>query len=145
METRVSRQWTPAFRKLPEFEPRATLYTWIAHICVNLCYQRLHKRKKALASEEEALEQAASALSESRQAEKEEREGRDSRIGLLRRLIETMGEKCRRILELRDFKGESYVAICKTLKMPLGTVMSQLARCRETLRKMVQSSPGGNL
>lgn len=134
-----------AFRKLPEFEPRSTLYTWIAHICVNLCYQRLHKRHKALVTEAEALEQAASSMAETRQEEKEEQEGKDRIIGLLRRLIETMGEKCRRILDLRDLKGESYVSICKALKVPMGTVMSQLARCRDTLRKMVQSSLGGNL
>jgi RNA polymerase sigma factor (sigma-70 family) len=84
-------------------------------------------------------------MAETRQEEKEEQEGKDWIIGLLRRLIETMSEKCRRILDLRDLQGESYVAICKALKVPMGTVMSQLARCRDTLRKMIQSSLGENL
>src|ERR1700690_1053259 len=45
-----------AFKKLEGFEFRSSLYTWLAHICVNLCYERLRKRKKVLATEAVDLE-----------------------------------------------------------------------------------------
>lgn len=134
-----------AFQKLPQFEPRSSLYTWIAHICVNLCYQRLHKRQKALLAEKESLEEMAATLSEKEQEKREDEDDRRGMLNLLERLMQTMSEKCRQILDLRDRQGESYIDICKVLKVPIGTVMSQLARCRETLKKMVQSSLGDNL
>ncbi len=126
--------------KLPAFEIRSSLYTWLAHICVNLCYQRLHKRHKSLVNLEEDLEQMTASLAEERQAEKERQDEQKQRLELLDRFLKTMSEKCRQILDLRDKRGETYAAICKALKVPMGTVMSQLARCRETLKKMVQSS-----
>ena len=48
-----------------------------------------------------------------------------------------MGEPCRGLLNLRDSQGKSYALISETLKVPMGTVMSRLARCRETLKQMV--------
>ena len=131
--------------KLATFEPRSTLYTWLAHICVNLCYQRLHKRRKALVTLEEDLDLITAPLAQDLAAEKERKDEQKHRIELVDRLLKTMSEKCRQILDLRDKRGETYVAICKALKVPMGTVMSQLARCRETLKKMVQSSLKENL
>jgi len=129
-----------AFRKLAQFEFRSGLYTWLAHICVNLCYQRIHKRRKQVASLEEDLELMTIPQVQALEAEKQEVDAKARKVAFLDKLIRTMGDKCRKVLELRDRQGESYVSICKTLKVPLGTVMSQLARCRETLRKLAQSS-----
>ena len=39
-----------ALRKLPEFEFKASLNTWLTQICVFLCYKRLHKRHRAVLS-----------------------------------------------------------------------------------------------
>src|SRR6185295_7064955 len=44
------------FKKMGGFEFRSSLYTWLAHICVNLCYERLRGRKRVLASLESDLE-----------------------------------------------------------------------------------------
>jgi len=128
-----------AFQKLPGFEPRSTLYTWIAHICINLCYERIRKRKKVLASLEEDLDQMTASKSQERQTDLDEKKEKQKRIELLKGLVQKMGEKCRGIIERRDFEGQSYADIAKAMKIPIGTVMSQLARCRETLKLMVQS------
>ena len=136
----VQQTFLIALQKLPEFEPRSTLYTWLAHICVNLCYERIRKRKRVLVSLEEELEQLTVPLSQSLEGEKGRKDEEREKIKLLERLIQAMGGKCRKIIELRDRQGESYASIGKVLKIPIGTVMSQLARCRETLKKMLQSS-----
>jgi RNA polymerase sigma-70 factor, ECF subfamily len=133
-----------AFQKLPEFEPRSTLYTWIAHICVNLCYERLRKRKRTLVGMEEDLDQLTASLVHAREEERAQKDEEQSKIKLLDRLIQTMSDKCRKIIELRDRGGTSYAQIGTVLKIPIGTVMSQLARCRETLKKLVESALQGN-
>lgn len=134
-----------AFEKLPEFQPRSTLYTWIAHICVNLCYERLRKRKRVLATLQEELEVLTISLVHAREAEQESQSEQSSKILLMERLLGSMSGKCRRIIELRDRQGKSYAVIGKLLKLPMGTVMSQLARCRETLKSLVIHDREGDL
>jgi RNA polymerase sigma-70 factor (ECF subfamily) len=75
----------------------------------------------------------AAALSEEG-LEKEE-QGR-----LLRAALAGLKEPCKQILELRDIKGASYAQISKLLKLPMGTVMSRLLRCRQVLKQKVQRS-----
>lgn len=52
----VQQTFLIALQKLRAFEFRSSLYTWLDHICVNLCYERLRKRKRELASLSEDLE-----------------------------------------------------------------------------------------
>jgi RNA polymerase sigma-70 factor (ECF subfamily) len=53
----------------------------------------------------------------------------------LRALIADLPENLREVLILRDFGDLSYAQIAETLAIPIGTVMSRLARAREGLRK----------
>jgi RNA polymerase sigma-70 factor (ECF subfamily) len=145
IEDIVQQTFLVAFQKLADFEIRASLYTWIAHICVNMCYERLRQRKRVLASLHEDLEQLTSSLAHSREEEREQEGDQRNQIRMLERLVQTMGEKCRKIIELRDFQGKSYAAIGKVLQLPIGTVMSQLARCRETLKELTRRSLRGEM
>ena len=129
-----------ALEKLPEFEPRSTLYTWLAHICVNLCYERIRKRKRVLATLQEDLEQLTVSLVKTQDHDRDQKDEEGRKIKLMEKLIKTMSEKCRKVVELRDLQGQSYAVMAKALKIPIGTVMSQLARCRETLKELVQHS-----
>ena len=51
---------------------------------------------------------------------------------------EGLGKPCRDLLILRDEGAKSYVEIGEILRVPMGTVMSRLARCRETLKELVR-------
>jgi RNA polymerase sigma-70 factor, ECF subfamily len=53
----------------------------------------------------------------------------------LRRLIAALPEGLRDVLVLREFGDLSYAQIATVLAVPAGTVMSRLARARESLRK----------
>ena len=127
-----------AFGKMKEFEHRSSLYTWLCHITVNLCHERLRRRKRVLASLQEDLERftqcRADALENQEQDEKEQK----AKLEMVERLMQSMSEKCRRIIELRDRQGESYINLARTLKLPPGTVMSQLARCRQALKQLLE-------
>ena len=123
--------------KLREFEFRSSLYTWLSNTCANLCYERLRRKKKVLATLEKDLERLLlpqSALDEPEASEEE----KQARLALLERVTQSLSEKCRQVMEMRDKKGESYINISLHLKIPMGTVMSQLARCRKALRNLFE-------
>jgi RNA polymerase sigma factor (sigma-70 family) len=54
---------------------------------------------------------------------------------MLRQALEALPLKFREILILRELEGMSYNEIAEVTGMPLGTVMSRLARAREGLRQ----------
>jgi RNA polymerase sigma-70 factor, ECF subfamily len=127
-----------AFQKLKEFEYRSSLYTWLCHISVNLCHERLRRRKKVLATLDEDLERFTQARADTLEKQKQEDKEQKSRLEMVERLMQNMSEKCRQIIELRDRKGESYINLSRVLKIPPGTVMSQLARCRQALKELLE-------
>jgi RNA polymerase sigma-70 factor (ECF subfamily) len=56
---------------------------------------------------------------------------------LVRRAIEELPCEFREILVLRELEGFSYKEIAEIAEVPLGTVMSRLARAREQLRTLI--------
>ncbi len=132
-----------ALQKLKDFEPRSTLYTWMAHITINLCYERLRKRKRQLASMEEDLEKFTAGISADNHAQLGPESERQALILKVRESVSQLGPNCRAIVEYRDLQGMSYADIGKKMKLPIGTVMSRLARCRETLKQMFLKEPKG--
>ncbi len=128
-----------AWRKLGKFRFESSLYTWLNHICVNLCYERLRKRKRLLSSLEQDLEKLTLSQSGWFQKRKDEEEEKKALLLKLNTLIDSMGEKCKEILILRDREGVSYIQLAQQLKIPPGTVMSQLARCRKALKQLMQN------
>jgi RNA polymerase sigma-70 factor (ECF subfamily) len=130
------------FKKLADFEPRSSLYTWLAHICINLCHERMRARKRTLlgleADIERLLQETAPTPDEAREKEHAEAEFERRRL-LLGEVLPLLSGPYREILELRDTKGMSYAEIGLALRIPMGTVMSRLARCRASLKKLIES------
>jgi RNA polymerase sigma-70 factor (ECF subfamily) len=56
---------------------------------------------------------------------------------LMRKALEDLPFDFREILVLREFEGLSYKEIADIAEVPLGTVMSRLARAREHLRTLL--------
>jgi RNA polymerase sigma-70 factor (ECF subfamily) len=139
----VQQTFLIALKKLGEFEFRSSLYTWLDHICVNLCYERLRKRKRemvSIAGDLEKLTQPRAGLLEDQKLAEEEKK---RLLDLMRKVTQSMSDKCREVLVLRDQQGESYINIARSLKIPMGTVMSQLARCRKALRHIMENEIKG--
>jgi len=138
----VQETFLAAFKQLSGFEFRSAVYTWLNHICVNLCFARLRQRRKAVAQPSDSLELLATSASRRIHEQGAEDAQRDERLLVLRQELASMKEDCRRIITLRDVQGESYAAIAKACKVPMGTVMSRLARCREALGDRVRKALG---
>jgi RNA polymerase sigma-70 factor, ECF subfamily len=64
---------------------------------------------------------------------------------LVQRAIYDLPVHCREILLLCDVEEMSYRAIAEILAIPMGTVMSRLARARKAVRESLLSAPGAPL
>lgn len=126
-----------ALRKLPEFEFRSSLYRWLYRICVFLCYKRIRSRKRQVTLLDEQLEDLSSPLALDREFQDEQKAQTQKVIQLIRSQRDLMGNLCRDLLKLRDEEEKSYGMIAEALKIPIGTVMSRLARCKEALKELV--------
>jgi RNA polymerase sigma-70 factor (ECF subfamily) len=57
------------------------------------------------------------------------------RISLIRRLIDTLPEKQRSCMQLRDFEGKSYKEIAKILDVSEEQVKINIFRARQTIKQ----------
>lgn len=126
-----------AFQQLGQFEFRSSLDTWLTQICLHKCYRRFRKRGRLFHQAEEELEGLlqSKALDEAARQEKDREKKRQ--LEIVDRALAQMGDPCRRILEMRNKESASYVEISRAMKIPLGTVMSRLARCTAGLKELV--------
>lgn len=131
----VQEVFITAFEKLPEFGFRSGLSTWLTQICIYKCHNRFRQRAK-LVNQEHAeldvlLQSSAMEKQEAKDLEKEKRR-------IIEKCLGKIGRDCREIIELRELQEKSYIEVGKALKIPLGTVMSRLSRCKKALKTLVQ-------
>ncbi len=113
--------------------------SWVLRIVRNTFYTWHEKNRRSdavTAPEEEAahLESEAAAPDAFllQQADEE----------LLRRAIEELPAEFREALVMRELEGLPYKEIADVADVPLGTVMSRLARARRLLRLRLKGKPG---
>jgi RNA polymerase sigma-70 factor, ECF subfamily len=106
--------------------------SWVLKIVRNTSYSFLEKNRPAdLAEEFDETIHTASA--EQPGAEAALLRSADTRI--LREALDELPVKFREVLVLRELEGMSYKEIAEVMSVPLGTVMSGLARGRSQLRE----------
>jgi len=101
IEDTVHDTFIKGFDALAEFRFQASLATWLNHICVNLCFDRLRQRKRQLLAQEEELEQATRSMSQKAHQLQGQKDEAKERAKVVQRHLMEMGEPCRSILELR--------------------------------------------
>jgi RNA polymerase sigma-70 factor (ECF subfamily) len=142
VEDVIQETFIAAFQQLPQFEFRSSLSTWLVRICMNRCYERIRQRQRQIVRFEEELEEISGAHSVEKERQKEEDAEKHEMMSVIENQKEIMGDPCRGLLKMRDEEERSYADISKALKIPMGTVMSRLARCKETLKKLVLQALG---
>jgi RNA polymerase sigma-70 factor, ECF subfamily len=62
-------------------------------------------------------------------------------VARVRGAVEQLPPEFRDVLVLREFEGMSYKEIASIVRVPIGTVMSRLARARDRLASLLKPSP----
>jgi RNA polymerase sigma-70 factor, ECF subfamily len=105
---------------------------WVLKIVRNTSYSFFEKNRPAVLAEE-FDEKIHTAETEDAGAEAALLRSADSRM--LREALEELPVNFREILVLRELEGMSYREIAEVMGVPIGTVMSGLARARAQLRE----------
>ncbi len=125
-----------AYMALPKFKFQSEFSTWLYRIAVNAAKDLLRKESKM---KKISLEDSPpkTLLHEEGTAELDAAREDEKRRKLVHRALESMPEKYRAILTLRDLQGMPYGEIGTILDISPGTVDSRLHRARKMLRKRV--------
>lgn len=116
-----------AFRSLRGFKGQARFSSWLYQIALNLCRDRLRRRRgKAFVSldslEEDGGLPAPAGLSPYDQAE------RGALRGLVREALAELPDEQREVIVLKEYQELTFVEIAEILDVPLSTVKTRLYR-----------------
>ena len=111
---------------------------WLLAIVRNACYSRL-KRGARREMETEFDDEIHSLETEAANPEDLLERSRDSET--LGRALEELPEEFREIVVMRELEGMAYKEIAEVAGVPIGTVMSRLARARKRLQQALTSPP----
>ena len=128
----VQEAYLRAFKYFSSFHGGGESRGWLLRIVRNTCYTWLRQNRKAelsTAYDEEILSVESSDLS----PEALLLQMADSQ--LLKRALEELPVEFREVIILRELEGLSYKEIAEVADIPLGTVMSRLARARKQLQQ----------
>ena len=121
------------FSSLRDADARAWLFT----IVRNVWYSRVSRRSSVL--ETPSLEDAQDERPDDA-LDPEERLLQQYTVARVRAALEQLPVDFREVVVLREIEGLSYKEIAAIVRVPLGTVMSRLARARERLLVMLTPS-----
>ncbi len=123
-----------AYFALPAFQFKSEFGTWLYRITVNHVKDYLRKKSKMSKMLFEKMKEMP-LVQENEIIKKEKEQIIEQRKKLVHQCLQTIPEKYKLILSLRDIQGFSYEEITKILKISPGTVDSRLHRARKMLRK----------
>jgi RNA polymerase sigma-70 factor (ECF subfamily) len=118
-----------ALAKFAELRDDERLQAWLFRILVNRYRDHLRARREATGTDSRVGESAS---------EPEETHGRHDLIARTRAAVARLGDDQREVLTLVDLGGVSYAEAAQILDLPIGTVMSRLARARGRLKVLLQ-------
>jgi RNA polymerase sigma factor (sigma-70 family) len=142
-EDLVQETYLKALRRFGTFQPGTNFRAWIFQILRNTflssCSKLDRRMTVAMDSEEDGPELAIE--TETPETILMNR----SNSQLVQRAIDNLPERYREALLLCEVEEMSYQEIAEILSIPIGTVMSRLARARKAVRESFLSIPGAAL
>ncbi|MGE6698851.1 RNA polymerase sigma factor [Hyphomonas sp. NPDC076900] len=115
-----------AWKALPTWEPRAKFSTWLHRVALNLCYDRLRKRRELLP--DELPDRADTALGP------QDRLDQTQRVKAVEAAIARLPERQSAALTLCALQGHSQSEAAEIMDVSVEALESLLARARRTLR-----------
>ena len=122
-----------AYKALKDFQPDASLYTWIYRIAVTTCLDYRRKSRRELLRQEPLSEDLPSNKPNPEQHHESEEIAASIQLAL-----QKLPAKLRAAIVLREMEGLSYEEIAEVLHISLGSVRSRISRAREELRRLLK-------
>jgi RNA polymerase sigma-70 factor (ECF subfamily) len=124
-----------AYQALPRFRFEASFYTWLYRIAVNKSRDELRKKKVRRFFSFQTLDEGFDGEIAARlSVPPQERDAQE----LVALGLQTLPEKFRTAVVLKDIDGLSYEEIAEVMQCELGTVKSRISRARTMLRKALK-------
>jgi len=142
-EDLVQETYLKALRSFASFQPGTNFRAWMFKILKNTFLSSCSKleRRMTVAMDSEEDFPVLPTTSVTPESLLIERSGDDA----VRCAIEQLPVIFREVILLCDVEDASYREIAEILSIPIGTVMSRLARARKAVRESLRSSPGAPL
>jgi RNA polymerase sigma-70 factor (ECF subfamily) len=125
-----------AYQKIGKFKFTSAFSTWLYRLAVNSCIDELRKRKRSV--DPVPLEVAVQQSDES--TPENDAILRDDERQIWK-AINSLKEKERAIIILRDIEGLSYKEIAEVFKCSLGRVKSRIHEARQKLKAILEEQP----
>jgi RNA polymerase sigma-70 factor (ECF subfamily) len=132
------------FRKIETFKGDSAFTTWLYRIARNLCIDKLRRKKRAPMGEfddqrrHEVQTHDRPALVGSMDAYAPQESSLRNELGReLMEALDSLGERHREVLLLRELEGFSYAEIAEAMDLPIGTVMSRIYHARQKVQHML--------
>jgi RNA polymerase sigma-70 factor (ECF subfamily) len=124
-----------AYQALPHFRFEASFYTWLYRIAVNKSRDELRKKKARRFFSFQTLDEGIEKeLNIRLSVPPEDRDIKE----LVAMGLQTLPEKFRTAVILKDIDGLAYEEIAEVMQCELGTVKSRISRARAMLRKALK-------
>jgi len=126
-----------AFRAVHSFEGKSSFYTWLRRIAINNSINYLHTRGYT-SLDSEPLDVEIRNLSDNTFGTPEKNLLQEESASLVRKAMDSLPNRLRSILLMREFEDMTYEEIADTLKCPVGTVRSRLFHARRLLKEKLE-------
>jgi RNA polymerase sigma-70 factor (ECF subfamily) len=121
------------YRKLPTFERRSTIPTWLFGICYRHMLGRRRGAVRRLTAPPETVEQVADSSPDQSSVLE-----RGQRQAVLEDILDQLSVEQRAVFTLHELESHDGNAIAEILGIPVGTVHSRLRSAREVFWKEVE-------
>jgi RNA polymerase sigma-70 factor (ECF subfamily) len=140
----VQETFLRVFRKVETFKGDSAFTTWLYRIARNLCIDKIRRKKRAPMGEfddqrkHEVQTHDKPALVGSMDAYSPVESTLRKELGQeLMGALDTLGERHKEVLLLRELEGWSYAEIAESMDLPIGTVMSRIYHARKKVQHIL--------
>ena len=140
------------FRYLENFNRNSSFYTWLYRITVNKCIDYIRKRDRRsevdyddTIQRDQEVEGDDNIMPSSLGIKPDKVYGRKELREKMLEALETLSEKHRTILILREVEGLAYEEMADVLDISKGTVMSRLYHARQYFQEAIEEYVGEDL
>ncbi|NLD39029.1 MAG: sigma-70 family RNA polymerase sigma factor [Desulfatiglans sp.] len=129
-----------AYTGIERFKGESSLYTWLRRITINESLNWVRKWKRRFRWQHQSIDQEEGNAPDLVSDRPDPEESLDNRqlSGMVKKALESLPEKARTILILKEVEGLSYDEIGELMGINKGTVSSRIFYAREKLRESLK-------